>query len=316
MYGKILVPLDGSPLAEQVLPYVRLVAKALKAKVELLQVLGPVAPDLVDPAHGIYLDKILAGMRGQAGAYLDKVGASLRKAGLSVSTDVHEGNPAEYIISGAAREKDTLIAMTTHGRSGIARWVLGSVTEKVLNAASNPLLVVRARKKPTPPNQVRLDVAILPLDGSLLAEQALPHVAALANAMSMKIKLVRVTPFAQDLYMYTDYPIGKYADVQEDTLKSIDVEAEKYLRNQTKKLQRQGVSSVEHVLLHGNPADAIVDVARGTEDNLVVMTTHGRSGIGRFLLGSVADRVVRYCGDPVLIVRASAASKGAQKGGR
>lgn len=316
MYGKVLVPLDGSPLAEQVLPYVRLVAKAFKSKVELLQVLGPVAPGLVDPAKGRYLDEILASMRAQAGAYLDRVGASLRKVGLSVSTEVHEGNPAEYILSEVAKEKDTLIAMTTHGRSGIARWVLGSVADKVLNVAPNPLLVVRAKQKPTPANQVRLDVAILPLDGSRVAEQAIPHATALAGAMSVKLKLVRVTPFAQDLYMYTDYPIGAYGEAYEEAMNSLDTEAVKYLRNVSKRLQRQGVSSVEHTLLRGNPADAIVDIAQKTEDNLVVMTTHGRSGVGRFLLGSVADRVVRYCGDPVLIIRATGAAKGARKGGR
>ncbi|MDO8530954.1 MAG: universal stress protein, partial [Dehalococcoidia bacterium] len=176
--------------------------------------------------------------------------------------------------------------------------------------------VVRAKQKPTPANQVRLDVVILPLDGSRLAEQAIPHATALAGAMSMKLKLVRVTPFAQDLYMYTDYPIGAYAEGYEEAMKSLDTEAVKYLSNVSKRLQKQGVSSVEQTLLRGNPADAIVDIAQKTEDNLVVMTTHGRSGVGRFLMGSVADRVVRYCGDPALIIRATGAAKGAKKGAR
>lgn len=311
MYARVLVPLDGSELAEQVLPYVRLIAKAFQSEVTLVRIVGPVSPELADPAHGIYRSQMLEAQRGQAADYLDRVAASLQKKALTVSTIVREGDPADTIITEAAKEKDTLIAVTTHGRGGIARLVLGSVTNKVLYNTTSPLLVVRAKEKPLPPDAVRLKVAILPLDGSAVAEQALPHATALAQTMGLKVVLVRAILSAQQIFTYAGGPWdGVPPGVLDEVIKSIEADANNYMRLADAKLRKQGVSSLEESVPYGNAADAIIDIARKTDDNLVVMTTHGRSGVGRFLLGSVADRVVRSCGDPVLLVRARAPRTG------
>ena len=307
MYARVLVPLDGSKLAEQVLPYVGLIAKAFQSRVELVRVIGPTPSGLTDPAHGIYKSQIIESQRGQATDYLAKVAASLQKRALTVATIVHEGDPADIIITEAAREKDTLIVVTTHGRGGIARLVLGSVTNKVLYNTTCPLLVIRAKEKSPSPEAVRLKIAILPLDGSALAEQALPHATALAQAMGLQVVVVRAILSAQELVTYAGGPWdGIPPDVLDDIIKRTESDAKSYLRRVDAKLRKQGVSSLKEKVLYGNAADAIIDIAQKTDDNLVVMTTHGRSGIGRFLLGSVADRVVRSCGDPVLLVRARA----------
>ena len=145
MYSRILIPLDSSELAEQVLPHASLIAKGLDVPIELVRIIEPVDPELSDPRHGLYLDQVATSMSVSAQEYLNKVASSLREEGISVSCEVREGDTASRIIDEAQRDPDTLIAMTTHGYSGIARWVMGSVTEKVLRASSNPMLVIRAQ---------------------------------------------------------------------------------------------------------------------------------------------------------------------------
>jgi len=313
MYRRILVPLDGSELAEQALPYVHSIGKGLGARIELLRVAYPVAPEALDPALGPYQDQIAA--------YLEGIAAPLTEDGLAVASTIREGDPAPIIVSEAEKEPDTLIAISTHGRSGITRWLLGSITDKVLHATTNPLLIMRARE-PVGAQQATplLDTIIVPLDGSDLAEQVLPHATALAQALHLKVLLVRVTPPAEAYYRYMHYPVDPYQDPVHQAERpfvpyqnvpiEVDAEAVGYLGQVSRKLSPQGLTSVvAERLLHGDPAGAIVDLAQQTPNNLVAMTTHGRSGVGRWVLGSVTDRVVRHSGDPVLVIRAVAESQ-------
>ena len=131
-----------------------------------------------------------------------------------------------------------------------------------------------------PSEEVHLTSVITPLDGSVLAEQILPHVVALAKALGLTVVLVRIAP--------------------ENRERSRD-----YLQEVRDELYQQGVFSAEVQVLGGHPAEAIVDLAQETSNNLVAMTTHGRSGMDRWLLGSVTDRVVRHSGGPVLVIRAA-----------
>ena len=149
MYQRILVPLDGSPLAEQVLAWVGILAKGMQSQVELLRVIESPPQDLPDSAHGIYPHRVFASIASHAQDYLEGLAIPLRQDGLSVSSIVREGSPAPSIASEGAKEPETLIAMATHGRSGISRWLLGSVTDKVLHATTNPLLMVRLMTRRT-----------------------------------------------------------------------------------------------------------------------------------------------------------------------
>lgn len=300
MYRRMVVPLDGSGLAEQVLPYVRSLGRSLEAKVALLRVLDPLPAGLTDPGHGLSRDKVIANMRAQAQDYLEQVAASLRKQRLAVSYSVGEGLPAERIVEEAAKEPATLIAMSTHGRSGPARWLLGSVADKVLHATTDPLLLVRSRAPASFLDEARLGTIIVPLDGSTLAEQALPHVGALAKALNLKTVLVRVTPALEEYYRYVGPEYVPPANLPE----SVDADANAYLGRLSQKLRQERFPSVEVRLLHGDAAAAIVDLSQGVPDSLVAMTSHGRSGVGRWLLGSVADRIVRHATGPVLVIRA------------
>jgi nucleotide-binding universal stress UspA family protein len=204
--------------------------------------------------------------------------------------------------------------MSTHGRSGVARWLLGSVTDKVLLATTTPLLIVRSTEPLNPMSEVQLKTVIVPLDGSVLAEQVLPHVATLAKALDLEVKLVRVHPSVEEYSRYFErQQIGStatiYSGPYEVFSREADAQAMEYLHEVKMQLHHERVWSVEESLLRGHPAATIVDLARETPGSLVAMTTHGRSGIGRWLLGGVADRVIRHSGVPALVVRSSEQEK-------
>ena len=288
MYARIIAPLDGSKLAEHVLPYVRFLGKGLQARVELLRALDSVPQDLPS-----------AEMRSHVQNYLENVAASLRKDGLIASFTMREGNVASGIVTKAAKEPGTLIVMSTHGRSGMTRWVLGSITDKVLRATTDPVMVVRPHGYQEFAPEVKLETVIVPLDGSYLAEQVLPHVVGLTKVFALTVNLVRVTPSMDDYSADTGYS----SDFYENLCGQADAEAIAYLRKTGKKLSQEGIPAVEERLLHGHPVVAIGDVARQIPNSLVAMTTRGHSGVGRWGLGSVTDKVVRHSGSAVLVVR-------------
>ena len=148
MYSRIVVPLDGSSLSEQVLPYVRQLGLGLSIPVTLMTVVEPPTPTI---GHGLNPDaheyESETHLEDHAASYLEGIASDLRSAGLQVSTATPAGSPAREIVSEAARHPESLIAMSGHGRSGVARWWLGSVADRVLHLADTPLLVVRSKRK-------------------------------------------------------------------------------------------------------------------------------------------------------------------------
>jgi nucleotide-binding universal stress UspA family protein len=301
--SRIIVPLDGSPTAEQVLPYVRVLGRSTKARLTLLRIVEPAPPDLEGVAADGLLVPSLERRWQQAHAYLEEVATPLRQEGLVAATEVVDGEAASSILDLAERQPATLVAMSTHGRSGLARWALGSIADKVLHAATGPLLIVRAQEPEKVSPQVKLARLVVPLDGSSLAEQALPLAADLAQKLGLKLTLVQATPSVGDYLQYADSPPPSS---MEDLAREADDAAMEYLAGTAQRLEREGVRKVEHYLIHGPPGTAVTDFIRETPDCLVAMTTHGYSGVGRWLLGSVADRVIRQCGAPVLVIRSTA----------
>lgn len=302
MYTKLLVPLDGSRLSEGILPYARSLARALEVPVELLHVIDPeIVSALCNPKVGRYFDTVAASVRRDSVSYLEKVARSFPGPS-RVSCEAEIGKPAEVVVDGASDSPGTLIAMATHGRSGLQRWLLGSVADKVLQATRNPLLLVRPRERDNGGEQAVLKRIVVPLDGSALAEKVLPHARALAERMGLEVMLLRVYVMAMHSYI-----VGAEGYVPDlETLRA-DIEGEeakRYLEDKAEQLRWQGVKDVSYVLLEGSAAGEIIDLAKGIPDNLVAMCTHGRSGVGRRVLGSVTDRVVRHSGDPVLVIRA------------
>ena len=292
MYRKILVPLDGSILAEGVLPYVRSIARAIHVPVELLQVNDRARARADVPAV-------------QVAQYLEKIAASF--SGITdVKCTLELGNPADAIVDHAAGQPDALIAMATHGYSGGQRWLLGSVAEKVLHGATNHLLLVRPAGGDIE-GEARLNTILVPLDGSELAEEVLPTVIELASFLKFEAVLVRVL-----VRVYFGPPdeflpvFGSNIPNENELWAQAGAEVSHYLNEKVEHLRAKGLPNVSSVLIEGGAegaAAAIIDLARKSSDNLVIMSTHGRSGIGRWLLGSVTERVVRHSGNPVLVIR-------------
>ena len=313
MYSRILVPLDGSELAAQVLPYVKALGKSYQSPITLMRVYDPVPPELGDELHGVYLDQIATSLRNNAESYLQQIATTLKELDLPISVVGREGDPAVCIISEAEKTPDTLIAMATHGRSGITQWLLGSVTDRVLHATNCPLLMVRAKpqdefNKENLDGAVTLKTIIVPLDGSQLAERILPHAAYLAKGLDLPVTLLRVTNPVDQYLSMTGFPMmegigGVDVSLAEEMVREGDDEAKRYLQGITGELRRLGVEKTKEIVIQGRADSAVVDLASSTPDSLVAMTTRGRSGVGRWVLGSVTDRVVRHSGDPVLVVR-------------
>ena len=306
MYSQMLVPLDGSEFSERVLPYVRLLAKGLGCPIKLMRVMEPITENLSDSAHGVYPHRVAESEKSHLADYLAEQSRTLRAEGVEVSTAVHEGSPASAIITEAENLENGLIAMATHGRSGITRWLMGSVANKVLQGTPTPLLLVRSGQQEDVYQRLILKTVIVPLDRSARAEQALPHAVALAKALNLKIALAWVFPLIEGHYTDigyggTTYGVAEFGEVS----KEVEAEARKYFAGVQEDLQNQGIDDVEVHLLWGHAASSIVDLARDTPNSLVVLTTHGYSGPNRWVMGSVADQIVRQAGEPVLLIRAS-----------
>lgn len=296
MYSRMFIPLDGSKVAEQVLPYARFLAKALALPVELFEAVDPdVLQPVANPEQGRYLDALLTEKRASSGQYLEGIARSFGE--ISITRSVESGRAEELIIDKAAADKNTLIVMATHGRSGIQRWHFGSVADKVLHASTNHLFLVRATDQRKTEGDAPLKKVIVPLDGSPIAEKILPHVVDLGKKMPLEVILMRAYALPPAVGP------GEYEGFSQELFDQLEGEAKEYLDEKAKHLKQEGLANVSSVVDLGYGAEEITALARKTPDNFVAMCTHGRSGVGRWVLGSVTDRVVRHCGDPVLIVR-------------
>jgi nucleotide-binding universal stress UspA family protein len=301
MYSKILVPLDGSRTAENALPLARSFARALQAPVELLAIVDVGETARQAAADSIWITPNFMEQASRAlGEYLDRVAKHFPAGG--VQCNVKSGNAAETII--AAADPSTLIAMATHGRSGLDRWLLGSVTEKVLRGASNPLVVVRAEENISPAwEKGSVKRVIVPLDGSELAEGGLAHVDALARHLDLEVVLLAVYDIPGAARTAGE---GFFTDAQLGQLRAeLRAETVSYLNTKAEEMKSRGLKKISLMAREGLAADEIIAAARQNGDTLLAMSTHGRSGVKRWILGSVTETVVRHSDCPVLVMRAA-----------
>jgi nucleotide-binding universal stress UspA family protein len=187
--------------------------------------------------------------------------------------------------------------MATRGRSGIGRWVYGSTTDKVPYGTALPMLVVRPQEG-GPSTDVTFRRLVLPLDGSELSESVIPHAEILARQMSLEVEVVRVVPTATMAYSSgfdTTFFDPKVFDYISDN-------ANDYAEQKAVELREMSLNTTSTVL-QGDAPTRIIERADAAAGTLIVMSTHGRTGAGRWVLGSVADRVLRASHTPVLLVR-------------
>ena len=320
---KILVTLDGSTFSEAIVPAAAQLAQATGAEVHLLSVvedpgirrswveaiamgeagtgefmLPPGAmPRYPDAARGSDAStETLGEAIHSATQYLAEVAMQF-PAGAK-SSAVPGNDPVAAIAEYAAENGIELIAMSTHGRSGLGRWVYGSNADKLLQSTSYPILLVRPRNGDAPAQVgVDIDTLIVPLDGSMLAEEALAYAEGLATQMSLKLSLIRIVTTPAIAYPGAEtyiYNPGAFTDLENDAVA--------YLQDKQAQLESNGLE-VSSTVKAGYPAAHIIDFAEDSEGGVIVMSTHGRGGLGRWILGSVADRVLRAAYRPILLIR-------------
>jgi nucleotide-binding universal stress UspA family protein len=300
MYSKILIPLDGSKTAEKALPYARYLAGKFKIPVELLAVV-----DIAEMAAHMtaerarFLDTLVEDSMRDSETYLRGVTATF--PGATVTHQVLKGRAEDAIIERGEADKNALIAMATHGRSGLNRFLLGSVAEKVLRGSVNPLLLVRATEAIKGEGEAGFKTIIVPLDGSELAEGVLPAVADLGKNLGIEVTLFRAYHIPYNAYAGNE---GLYAVDYDALISGVRDEANEYLEKKAAEVKKLGVEKVSCVSKEGFAGDEIIKLANATPGDLIAMCTHGRSGVKRWVLGSVTETVVRHTNDPVLVIRA------------
>lgn len=301
MTSQILVPLDGSALAERALSCAMMLGQGLPTDLVLLRAVS-IPPDFEAVLRDVPEDveAEIEQLGDEAKGYLSEVAARLKASGLSVRATVEWGTAAEAIVDYAEKENIQQIVMATHGYSGISRWRHGSVAERVLQSATVPVLLVRAGEK-TPDDVQRAmqcQRIMVPLDGSSIAEQVLPLVTYVAQALDAETVLFRV-PIAH----VSGSLSGDWFLPLEGTLGTANDIASVYLERQAEHLREQGIK-VSTARQIGGVADVIIEFAEANGIDLIAMCTHGRTGLARYALGRVADRVLRAGHIPLLLVRA------------
>lgn len=289
--GPILVPLDGSELAEGALAYAQVLAKALGERLVLLTAWEGTETALGATFPGLALE-VEQKANSYFATYLDGIRARL--SGVTVETKVVSGNAADQIVKTADEIQARVIVLATHGRSGIGRWLYGSTAGRLLRSSSTPILAVGPHALERSNADVSLSHVLVPLDGSSLSEKALPVAVTLAVALKGRVTLARTVGWAVQSYPYA-LPDAYIPQVDEE----LETGAKKYLREQEAKVK--GVP-VDAFVVRGSSADGLLDVAEQQHADLVVMTTHARSGLARATLGSTADRMLQ-APVPVLLVR-------------
>jgi nucleotide-binding universal stress UspA family protein len=287
----ILVPVDGSQRAEAALPYAVALAEAAGVGISLLAVVE----DLGVSASADRLEALVGeGLR----SYLHGLAEHLRAGGTLVEVAVRQGDPAATILAQA--QHAPAVVMTTRGLGGLDRWRLGSVADKVMRLAPCPVVLIRPaedsppRDEPWWPRQI-----LVPLDGSPPAEEALPTAYDWAAALGCAVVLVRVQPWLSTQMAIDERYIPDAGRFEEEAAQA----AAEYLAY----LQQRAPAglTVTSEVLRGDPAACLIEFAETQPVDLVVMSSHGRGGVGRMALGSVTDRIVRH-GLPTCIVPAAA----------
>jgi nucleotide-binding universal stress UspA family protein len=302
MYNKILVPLDGSELAEVPLNYATHLVQRSRAEVILLHVCGP--PEChcdlercyIQPMHAVYIEHTAEVLRGR----LKEAGAEEVK----VSPVIRAGDPATEILSYVEENDISLIVMATHGYSGMKRWIMGSVTIKIHRCSAAPVRLVRTLSfdEAAPEDWPEKKILVL-LDGSERAEQALPYVIDHARMSNSEVTLLRIyePPTIPSDYP-ADMPLSWEEHVEQVTAHQRE-QCSFYLEGIKKRLEDDGLKVHSECILSDNAAEDIITYAAISRPNLIAMTTHARCALSVWPIGSTADKVIHGTSNPILLVR-------------
>ena len=306
MYKKMLVLLDGSELAEIVFPSVTELAARLDAQVMLLHVYRS-GLEAYAPMHRAYLEHIAKLLKKQIGEIRRQF--KEKRKPLRISGDLVVGYTADEILRYVDDKNVDLIIMASHGRSGLRRWTLGSVADKIIRATKVPVWLIHAGEENVLSYNKWPELNLLvPLDGTEVAEVIFDHVDTLAlqHGITIKVVLLRAcdTPVAPSYYSpeLTGVPLN-WGDFMEKEISRCKHAAEEYLSRIADRFRKKGISRIETVIPVGKAADVIINYANKNPFTVILMTTHGRSGFRRFVYGSVAESTLMAVSNPMLLVK-------------
>ncbi len=283
MLERIVVPLDGSLTSEAVLPFVRRFLHRTDSEIILVRAVIPA------PVENSMM--VADAALGAGRVYVREVQDRLEREGVRVKSVLRVGSAIGIILDAVEEEHATMIAMATHGASGLKRILLGSVAEAVLRKSPVPVFVVRPfwtteQEMPADLENRPVRNILLPVDGSDLAELAVPSALEVADLFECRVLLLRVVEPRKG----------------SDEVHEIE-EARNHLQGIAREFERKGVETYA-IVEKGEPVEEILKTLRFHQADLAVMTTHGRSGLSRLVTGSVTEQVLRRAPVPLLVVRA------------
>jgi nucleotide-binding universal stress UspA family protein len=282
---EILIPLDGSTEAESVFPYLRDLAPKFGSRVHIL---------------GVGIGRKTRRVNRLIEDYINRTANKLHGDNIKAEPVIRYGVAADKILDFTAEKEIDLIIMTTHGRSGITRWWMGSVAEKVISEATAPVLLVRSKRPGTTGATDKLNFPhkiLAPLDGSDIGESALPYAETIAANSRASVNLLQVIspPGTVEANLLGGPDWRKFVRAMHDA-------GEDYLKGVAERLGGKNIK-VTYEVATGDPADKIVEYAADKGASMIAMSTHGRTGVARWVLGSVADKVLHGARIPILLVR-------------
>jgi nucleotide-binding universal stress UspA family protein len=286
MWKKILVPLDGSDLAELALPYARELAHAFNSEIILLYVSEP-----ADEEH-LHMHQL----------YLERLAVQMKKQLKRVSPVVVAGKTVEEIVKYTEKNDIRLIVMASHGRSGIIPWAKEGIASKVIEATGVPLLLIKEskRRRKTKEKKHLISRILLPLDGSEAGEAAITRVKELKSRLEAEVIMLGVVPTGQHIRTVGGLD---YILFPEQEMEAYKKEAREYLDRVYKRMQR-GKGELTVAIRTGEVAKKIFDYARKKRVSLIAISSHGHSGMTKWVFGSTAQKVIEDSPIPVLVVKA------------
>jgi nucleotide-binding universal stress UspA family protein len=299
MFDPVMVPLDGSLLAECVLQHVVAIARAFDAKVILLRVL-----DKKQASEKAQLFDLVNWQINKTGAklYLEKISTRLQKSGLRIDTAVLEGLVAESITEYALKRGVKLIILSSHGRSGLSQWGISSVTQKIIFSAPTSVLIIRAHQPATSELiEQQYTRLMVPLDGSRRAEYVLPMVTLLARFHQSRVSIVHVVKTPE---MARQMPLAhEDLELSDRIVARNREEAIRYLDQIRLQSPLEGIEVQTRLLTSDNAAAALHELVDKENIDMVALSAHGYSGYNQWPYGSMVNNFILYSKVPLLIVQ-------------
>ena len=298
MFERILLPLDGSELAETAIPYVRDLAGQLEAEVYLLHACPPEHKEYLR-MHQLYLNNIAENLRQTIKENWQPSEEP------KIQVEVIPDDPVKVIFDYVKQKSISMVALTSHGTTGLRAWAMGSVADKVVRGVGVPTLLIRIKEgRIIPEKKGLIQKILLPLDTSDASSISVPYAVQLAKKLKASIALFSMV---QTIYAQNMFGMGGGIAVNLD---SIDVETKKYtegyLQGIADEIQKAGVDVTQTSFVSMDAAYEILEMEKKIQPDLVVMATRGRSNIARWALGSVAEKVLREGDRPILMVKETA----------